>query len=75
MDDFLPGFEASGSYGLGAPRSTPATIIESLNKEINVGLADSRMKARLAGLGGVPMPMTPTDFGNSSPKIRKSGPR
>jgi len=48
---------------LGAPKNTPAEIIDRLNKEINAGLADSKLKARLADLGSVPMPMTPAEFG------------
>jgi tripartite-type tricarboxylate transporter receptor subunit TctC len=63
MGDFLPGFEASSWYGIGAPNNTPAEIVEKLNKEVNAGLADSKMKARLAGLGGVAIAGSPTDFG------------
>jgi len=48
---------------LGAPKNTPAEIIDRLNKEINAGLADSKLKARFADLGSVPMPMTPAEFG------------
>ena len=49
--------------GVGAPKATPAEIVEKLNKEINAALADHKVKARLADLGGTPMPMTPADFG------------
>ena len=63
MGDFVPGYEASGWYGIGAPRNTPADIIDRLNKEINAALADPKMEARLADLGAVPMPMTPAEFG------------
>ena len=63
MSEFVPGYEASGWFGLGAPKNTPAEIIDTLNREINAGLADPTMKARIADLGGSPMPMTPTDFG------------
>jgi tripartite-type tricarboxylate transporter receptor subunit TctC len=63
LSDFVPGFEASQWYGLCAPKNTPAEIIDKLNKEINSGLANPRIKARLADLGGVPMPMSATDFG------------
>src|SRR5262249_48956382 len=63
VGEFLPGFEASAWGGLGAPRNTPAQIIDTLNKEINVALADTTMKARLADLGGVPMPMSLAEFG------------
>jgi tripartite-type tricarboxylate transporter receptor subunit TctC len=61
--EFVPGYEASAWYGVGAPKSTPAEIINKLNNEINAALADPKMKARLADLGGLPMPMTPADFG------------
>jgi tripartite-type tricarboxylate transporter receptor subunit TctC len=63
VGDFLPGFESSQWYGVGAPKGTPADIVARLNKEINAGLADPKLKARIAELGGVPMPMTPGDFG------------
>jgi tripartite-type tricarboxylate transporter receptor subunit TctC len=49
--------------GIGATKNTPAEIVERLNKEINGGLVDSKMKARIADLGAVPMPMTPAEFG------------
>jgi tripartite-type tricarboxylate transporter receptor subunit TctC len=61
--DFLPGYEASLTTALGAPKNTRAEIVERLNKEINAVLADPGMKARLADLGNVPMPMTSADFG------------
>ena len=61
--EFLPGFEASSWYGIGAPKATPAEIVEKLNKEINAGLADPTMKARLADLGGTLLPGSPSDFG------------
>jgi tripartite-type tricarboxylate transporter receptor subunit TctC len=63
VGDFLPGYEASAWYGIGLPRNTSAEIVDKLNKEINAGLADPRMKARLADFGGLPMPMTPAEFG------------
>jgi tripartite-type tricarboxylate transporter receptor subunit TctC len=63
VDEFIPGYEATAWYGIGAPRGTPTAIIDTLNREINAGLADPTMKARIADLGGSPMPMTPTDFG------------
>ena len=50
-------------FGIGAPKNTPAEIIDKLNKEINAGLADPKIKARLADLGGAPMPVTPAEFG------------
>jgi tripartite-type tricarboxylate transporter receptor subunit TctC len=63
LSDFVPGFEASSWYGVGAPRNTPTEIIEKLNKEINAALADPKMKVRLADLGGTVLPGTPADFG------------
>jgi tripartite-type tricarboxylate transporter receptor subunit TctC len=63
VGEFLPGFEASGWQGVGAPKNTPAEIIDKLNKEIKAGLADPALKARLADFGGVPLPMTPAEFG------------
>jgi tripartite-type tricarboxylate transporter receptor subunit TctC len=63
VGEFVAGYEASGWQGLGAPKNTPAYIVEKLNKEINAALADPKIKARLLDLGGTPMPMTPTDFG------------
>jgi len=63
VGEFLPGYEASGWQGVGAPRNTPAEIVDKLNKEINAGLADRALKARLADFGGVPLPMTPAEFG------------
>jgi tripartite-type tricarboxylate transporter receptor subunit TctC len=61
--EFLPGFEASNWNGVGAPKNTPTEIIDILNKEINSALADPKMKARLADLGGTVLPGSPTDFG------------
>jgi tripartite-type tricarboxylate transporter receptor subunit TctC len=64
VGEFLPGYEASFWVGLGAPKNTPGDIVEKLNGEINAALADSKMKAHLAELGGTPLVGTPTDFGN-----------
>jgi tripartite-type tricarboxylate transporter receptor subunit TctC len=61
--DFVPGFETSGWYGIGVPKNTPVEIIDRLNKEINAGLADPKMKARLADLGGTVLLGSPADFG------------
>jgi tripartite-type tricarboxylate transporter receptor subunit TctC len=61
--DFVPGYEASIWFGVSAPRNTPAEIVDKLNKEINAGLADPKIRARLAELGSAPMPMTPAEFG------------
>src|SRR5215212_9646089 len=60
--EFIPGFEASLWLGLGVPRKTPAEVIDKLNKEVNAALADPKMKARLAELGGTVLPLSPTDF-------------
>ena len=62
VGDFVPGFETSVWSGLGAPRNTPAEIVDRLNKEINAGLADPQIKARLADLGSTPFPGSPADF-------------
>jgi tripartite-type tricarboxylate transporter receptor subunit TctC len=63
VGDFVPGYEASSWHGVGVPKDTPAEIVEKLNREINAVLTDPKLKARLADLGGVPMPMTPPEFG------------
>jgi tripartite-type tricarboxylate transporter receptor subunit TctC len=61
--DTVPGYEASAWFGMGAPKGTPANIVEKINKSVNEALADPKMKMRLADLGGVPMGGTPADFG------------
>jgi tripartite-type tricarboxylate transporter receptor subunit TctC len=61
--EFVPGYEASNWYGVGAPKATPAEIIDKLNKEISAGLADPNMKAQLADLGGTVLAGSPADFG------------
>jgi tripartite-type tricarboxylate transporter receptor subunit TctC len=63
VSDYVPGYETSGWFGVGAPRNTPAVIIDRLNKEINAGLADPRIKARFADLGATAFPGSPADFG------------
>ena len=63
MGEFVPGYEASAWFGIGAPKNTPAEIIDKLNKEINAGLADPKLKARLADLGGIVLAGSPADFG------------
>ena len=63
VGEFVPGYEASAFWGIGAPRNTPVEIIDKLNKEINAGLADPKVKARLADLGGAVLPGAPADFG------------
>jgi tripartite-type tricarboxylate transporter receptor subunit TctC len=64
VGEFVAGYEASGWQGLGAPRNTPVEIVDKLNKEINAGLADSKMRARFADLGGTVLPGSSGDFGN-----------
>jgi tripartite-type tricarboxylate transporter receptor subunit TctC len=59
VDEFVPGYEASAWFGVGAPKATPAEIVEKLNKEINAGLADPKIKARL----GAPLALSPAEFG------------
>jgi tripartite-type tricarboxylate transporter receptor subunit TctC len=63
VDEFVPGYEASSIFGFGAPKNTPAEIIDKLNKEINAGLADPKIKARLADLDGTVLVGSPADFG------------
>ena len=62
VSEFVPGFEASNFYGVGAPRATPTDIIDRLNKEIGAILAEPKMKARLAELGATTLPLSPADF-------------
>jgi tripartite-type tricarboxylate transporter receptor subunit TctC len=61
--DFVPGYEASGFAGIGVPRGTPVEIIDMLNKEINTGIADSKIRARITELGGTPLGGSPAAFG------------
>jgi tripartite-type tricarboxylate transporter receptor subunit TctC len=63
VSEFLPGYEASGWVGIGVAKNTPAEIVEKLNKEINSALVDSKIKVRLADLGGMLLPGSPADFG------------
>jgi tripartite-type tricarboxylate transporter receptor subunit TctC len=63
LNEFVPGYEASGWFGIGAPKNTPAEIVHRLNEEINVALADSKLKARLLDLGGTLLTGSPADFG------------
>jgi tripartite-type tricarboxylate transporter receptor subunit TctC len=63
VGDFVLGYEASGFGGVGAPKNSPLEIIEKLNREINAGLADGKLRARLADLGGTALPGSPADFG------------
>src|SRR5262249_36850422 len=62
VGEFVPGYEASTWFGVGAPKNTPSQIIDKLNKEINAGLADPKLKAQLASLGGTVLPGPPADF-------------
>jgi tripartite-type tricarboxylate transporter receptor subunit TctC len=62
VGDFLPGYEASAWYGIAAPAGTPGVIVERLNQELNAAFADPKMKARIAELGGTPLPGSPADF-------------
>jgi tripartite-type tricarboxylate transporter receptor subunit TctC len=64
VGDFVPGYEASTWFGLGVPRNTPVEIIDRLNKEINAGLADPNIKARLANMGGAVLAGSAADFGD-----------
>ena len=64
LSEFLPGYEASAFLGIGAPKDTPAEIVVMLNKEINAGLADPAIRARLAELGSSPLVLSPTEFSN-----------
>jgi len=63
IGDFVPGYEAIGWYGICAPRKIPGEIVEKLNDEVNRGLVDAKLKARLIDVGAEPTPMTPAEFG------------
>ena len=63
VGEFVPGYEVSAWYGVGAPKGTPAEIIDKINKEINAGLADPKLKARIADFGGTVFALSPADFG------------
>jgi tripartite-type tricarboxylate transporter receptor subunit TctC len=63
IGEFVPGYDASGWQGIGAPKNTPAEIIERLNREINAGLADPKVQGRIADLSAVVLPGSPADFG------------
>ena len=62
LGEFLPGYEATAWFGLGAPKATPSAVVEKLNKEINAALANAQFKTRLVELGGEPMPLSIADF-------------
>jgi tripartite-type tricarboxylate transporter receptor subunit TctC len=61
--EFVPGYEASSWFGVGAPRATPTETVDKLNTEINAGLADPKLKARFADLGSDVLALSPADFG------------
>jgi tripartite-type tricarboxylate transporter receptor subunit TctC len=63
VGEFVPGYETSSWFGIGAPRNTPAQVIDKLNEAFNAGLADPKIKARLAALDGTVLPGSPSDFG------------
>ena len=63
VGEFVPGYEAIAFQGIGAPRNTPAAIVDRLNKEINAGLVDPRLSARLGELGGMALPGSVPEFG------------
>jgi tripartite-type tricarboxylate transporter receptor subunit TctC len=62
VGEFVPGYEASGTQGIGAPRGTPPEIIDILNREINAGLSDPKISARLADLGNAPLALSPAEY-------------
>jgi tripartite-type tricarboxylate transporter receptor subunit TctC len=63
VGDFVPGFETSSWFGIGVPRNTPTEIVEALNKEVNAGLADSKLRNRILDLGASPLVLSPAEFG------------
>ena len=63
VGEFVPGYEAISVFGIGAPKNTPIEIVEKLNREINAALADSKVRARLADMGGRALAGSPADFG------------
>ena len=75
MSEFLPGYEATSWFGVGAPRNTPGEIVELLNREINAAFADANIKARIAAMGVAAFSGSSADFGNTWPTRPRSGPR
>ena len=61
--EFVPGYEAGGWYGIGVPKNVPAEVVDKLNREMNACLADPKLQARIADLGGVALTGSPADFG------------
>jgi tripartite-type tricarboxylate transporter receptor subunit TctC len=64
VSEFVPGYEVSSWFGIGLPRNTPTEIVNQLNTEINAGLADPKMKVRIAKMSSVPLLLTPAEFGS-----------
>ena len=75
VGEFVPGYEASAWYGIGAPKGTPADIVDKLNNETNAALADPKIKARLAEFGGTMLAGSPADFGKFIAMRPRSGAR
>src|SRR5262249_55223103 len=75
VGDFLPGYEATEWFGIGAPRNTPSAVVDEINKQINAALADPQLRGRLIDLGGTPMPMSVADLRILLPPKPGSGPR
>jgi tripartite-type tricarboxylate transporter receptor subunit TctC len=74
LDSFVPGYEASAFWGIGAPKRTPPDIVDKLNKEINASLADPKLKGRLSDLGGTALTGLPADFGKlTAEEVEKWG--
>jgi tripartite-type tricarboxylate transporter receptor subunit TctC len=63
IGEFVPGYDVSAWYGVGAPKGTPAGVIDKINKEINAGMADPKLQAQIADFGGIPFALSPADFG------------
>jgi tripartite-type tricarboxylate transporter receptor subunit TctC len=63
VSEFVPGYEVSSWFGIGAPRNTPTQVVDKLNAEINAGLADPKLRAHLTDLGNIPLKASPADFG------------
>jgi tripartite-type tricarboxylate transporter receptor subunit TctC len=63
IGEFVPGYEMSAWFGAAAPKGTPADVIDKINNEINAGLADPKLRARLADLGDTPLALSPAEFG------------
>ena len=63
MSEFVPGFETIAFAGLGTPKDTPDEVVRILNREVNAGLADATLRARIIDLGGIPLPVSPPEFG------------